>query len=55
MKFIRRNLALKIHLENGKITFLFENKITRYIKLKCEVEFFDYNFFETPYNNGKKN
>ena len=53
MKFIRGNLALKDHIENGKRVFLFEYEKTGYVKFNCELEFFDYDYFDTPDINGK--
>jgi 5-methylcytosine-specific restriction protein A len=53
MKFIRGNLALKDHLDNGKRVFLFEYERTGYVKFNCEIEFFDYDYFDTPDINGK--
>lgn len=54
MKFIRGNLALKDHLDNGKRVFLFEYERTGYVKFNCELEFFDYDYFDTPDVNGKE-
>jgi 5-methylcytosine-specific restriction protein A len=54
MKFIRGNLALKDHLNNDKRVFLFEYERTGYVKFVCELEFFDYDYFDTPDVNGKE-
>ena len=54
MQFIRGNLALKDHLDNAKRVFLFENERTGYVKFVCELEFFDYDYFDTPDKNGKE-
>jgi 5-methylcytosine-specific restriction protein A len=53
MQFIRGNLALKDHLDNGKRVFLFEYERTAYVKFICELEFFDYDYFDTSDVNGK--
>jgi 5-methylcytosine-specific restriction protein A len=53
MKFIRGNLALKDHIDNGKRVLLFEYQRTGYVKFNCELEFFDCDFFNTLDINGK--
>jgi 5-methylcytosine-specific restriction protein A len=53
MQFIRGNLALKDHLDNGKRVFLFEYEKTAYVKFICELDFFDYDYFDTPDVNGR--
>jgi hypothetical protein len=51
MKFIRGNLALRDHLNNGKRVFLFEFHSTGYVEFITELEFYDFDFFETPDRN----
>jgi hypothetical protein len=53
MQFIRGNLALKDHLDNGKRVFLFEYERIAHVKFICELEFFDYDYFDTPDVNGR--
>jgi 5-methylcytosine-specific restriction protein A len=52
MRFIKGNLALKDHLNNGKRVFLFENEGNSYVKFISELEFYDADYFETPDKNG---
>jgi hypothetical protein len=47
MKFIKGNLALRDHLQNGKRVFLFEYVQSGYVKYVSELEFFDVGYFET--------
>lgn len=47
MKFTKGNLALRDHLQTGKKIFLFENVSKGYVKFICEVEIFDFDYFET--------
>jgi 5-methylcytosine-specific restriction protein A len=47
MKFIKGNLALKEHLNNGKRVFLFEYERTGYVRFISELEFYDVDFFDT--------
>ncbi len=47
MKFVKGNLALRDHIENGKRVFLFEYERSGYVKFICELEFFDVESFET--------
>lgn len=47
MKFIRGNLALRDHKQNGKRVFLFESVRKGYVKFVGEVEVFDVDNFET--------
>jgi 5-methylcytosine-specific restriction enzyme A len=52
MKFIRGNLALRDHKQNGKRVFLFESVRKGFVKFIGEVEVFDVDYFETPDSNG---
>ncbi len=52
MQFIRGNLALYDHLNNGKRVFLFENEGKGYIKFISELEFHDADFSDIPDING---
>lgn len=52
MRFIRGNLALKNHIENGKRVFLFEFERKGYVKFICELEFYEVDYFETPDTKG---
>jgi hypothetical protein len=52
MQFIRGNLALKEHLNNGKRVFLFEIDGGGLVKFISEMEFHDADYFETPDING---
>lgn len=52
MRFIKGNLALKDHLNNGKRVFLFEIEGNGYVKFMSELEFYDADYFETPDKNG---
>lgn len=54
MQFIRGNLALKDHLNNGKRVFLFENDGKGFVKFISEMEFHDADYFETLDLNGDK-
>ena len=47
MKFIKGNLALRDHIQNGKRVFLFEYERSGHVKYKSELEFFDADYFET--------
>lgn len=53
MQFTRGNLALKEHLEQGKRVFLFESVSKGWVKFICELEFYDYGYFETHDSDGK--
>lgn len=53
MQFIRGNLALREHVNNGKRVFLFEYHSSGYVQFKTELEIFDFDFFETPDRNLK--
>ena len=53
MSFIRGNLALREHLNNGRRVFLFEAVGKGLVKFVCELSFFDVDFFETPDTKGK--
>lgn len=48
MKFIKGNLALRDHINNGKRVFLFEFERVGYVKFISELEFFDIGLFDTP-------
>ncbi|MEQ9062793.1 MAG: HNH endonuclease [Vicingaceae bacterium] len=52
MDFVRGNLALHDHLNNGKRVFLFEYLRTGYVKFVAELEIIDLDYFETPDING---
>jgi len=52
MKFTKGNLALHDHLQNGKRVFLFESVSKGFVKFICEVEVFDYDYFETKDTAG---
>ena len=55
MKFIRGNLALRDHVNNGKRVFLFKNEYVGHVRFMSELEFFDVDYFETPdINNNKR-
>lgn len=54
MQFIRGNLALRDHLNNGKRVFLFENEGKGFVKFISEMEFHDADYFETLDLNGDK-
>ena len=48
MKFVKGNLALRDHINNGKRVFLFEYERSGYVKFITELEFYDIGFFDTP-------
>lgn len=54
MQFIRGNLALRRHLEQGKRVFLFEkvDKMSGFVRFRNELEIFDADFYEAPDTNG---
>lgn len=52
MRFIKGNLALRDHLENGKRVFLFKYVSKGYVVFVNELEVFDYDFFGTPDTSG---
>jgi 5-methylcytosine-specific restriction enzyme A len=52
MKFIKGNLALLEHLKNGKRVFLFESVSKGFVKFVCEVEVFDFGYFNTMDTSG---
>ena len=52
MKFVKGNLALKDHKENGKRVFLFESQGNSFVKFVSEMEFYDADYFETPDKNN---
>jgi 5-methylcytosine-specific restriction protein A len=52
MQFIRGNLALRDHIDNGKRIFLFENEGKGFVKFISEMEFHDADYFETLDLNG---
>jgi 5-methylcytosine-specific restriction protein A len=51
MKFIRGNLALRNHINNGKRVFLFEYQRTGFVEFITELEIFDFDYFPTPDRN----
>jgi 5-methylcytosine-specific restriction protein A len=53
MKFIKGNLALREHKENGKRVFLFEYVSSGIVKFITELVVFDFDFFET-FDSSKK-
>ena len=48
MRFVKGNLALRDHINNGKRVFLFEYDRSGYVKFVSELEFFDIGYFDTP-------
>ncbi len=48
MKFVKGNLALREHINNGKRVFLFEYERIGYVKFISELEFYDIGYFDTP-------
>ena len=52
MDFVRGNLALRDHIESGKRVFLFKYVRKAYVRFEGEMEFYDYDLFETPDRNG---
>ncbi len=52
MRFVRGNLALRDHKQNGKRVFLFESAKKGHVKFLGEVEVFDIDYFETTDSNG---
>lgn len=52
MKFVKGNLALREHLNNGKRVFLFEYVRSAYVKFVSELEFHDFDYFETKDSSG---
>jgi 5-methylcytosine-specific restriction protein A len=53
MKFVRGNIALRDHLENGKRVFLFEGDGRGNAKFICEVEVIDTDYFQAKDREGK--
>jgi hypothetical protein len=47
MRFIKGNLALKDHINNGKRVFLFEYERSGHVKFISEMEFYDIDYFDT--------
>lgn len=47
MRFIKGNLALREHLNNGKRVFLFEVEKSTFVKFIAELEFYDIGYFDT--------
>ena len=47
MRFIKGNLALREHLNNGKRVFLFEVEKSTFVKFVAELEFYDIGYFDT--------
>jgi 5-methylcytosine-specific restriction protein A len=54
MRFVKGNLALKDHVQNRKRVFLFEGAERSHVKFICELELFDFDFFETHDTAGEK-
>lgn len=52
MRFVRGNLALRDHRQNGKRVFLFESAGRGFVKFIGEVEVFDVDYFSTPDSHG---
>jgi len=52
MKFVRGNLALRDHKQNGKRVFLFEAEGRGLVKFMGEMEVFDVDYFEAMDSNG---
>jgi hypothetical protein len=52
MKFIRGNLALRDHLQNGKRVFLFEAIGKGYVEFVSELEIFEFDFFPAVDKNS---
>lgn len=48
MRFVKGNLALRDHINNGKRVFLFEYERSGYVKFISELEFYDIGYFDTP-------
>lgn len=53
MQFTRGNLALREHLNQDRRVFLFEAAERSFVKFVCELEFFDFDYFETPDRKGQ--
>lgn len=53
MQFTRGNLALRDHINQGRRVFLFESGERSFVKFVCELEFFDFDYFETPDRLGQ--
>lgn len=54
MQFTKGNLALRDHVKNGKRVLLFENERKGFVKFICEVEVFDFDYFETHDTSGQQ-
>ena len=54
MKFIKGNLALREHINNGKRVFLFEYERKGYVTFVSELEFYDIGYFDTLDINKKE-
>ena len=52
MKFVRGNLALRDHKQNGKRVFLFQSEGRGWAKFICELEFLDFGYEETWDRDG---
>ena len=48
MRYIKGNLALKEHLNQGKRVFLFEYERSGIVKFISELEFYDADYFDAP-------
>jgi 5-methylcytosine-specific restriction enzyme A len=53
MRFIKGNLALKDHIQNGKRIFLFVQVEKAYIRFEAELELIDFDFFNGLDREGK--
>ncbi len=54
MQFVRGNLALRQHVEQGKRVFLFEKvgNMSGFVRFRCELEVFDADYFEAIDREG---
>lgn len=52
MQFTKGNLALRDQLQTGKRVFLFESVDKGFVKFVCELEIFEFDYFETHDRNG---
>lgn len=54
MEFVRGNLAIRDHIQNGKRVFLFTAEERSYVKFEAELELIDIDYFEAPDTNGRE-
>lgn len=54
MRFVRGNLALRDHLQNGKRVFLFTYVATGFVKFESELEVVDVDFFKGHDREGNE-